>query len=115
MIEEVQQSEGTRILQGFVQANERANQHYLDMRGIERLILNHEFGDVELPNIAELIHQVATMRVQQQCLDNRVEQLRDPESHAMHERARMAGLRLPHSGAWLNVVPSPALGLHLRP
>lgn len=31
------------------------------------------------------------------------------------ERARMASLRLPHSGAWLNVVPSPALGLHLRP
>ena len=31
------------------------------------------------------------------------------------EKARMASLRLPHSGAWLNVVPSPALGLHLRP
>ena len=29
--------------------------------------------------------------------------------------ARLASLGLPHSGDWLNVVPSPALGLHLRP
>ena len=29
--------------------------------------------------------------------------------------ARMASLGLPHAGDWLNVVPSPALGLHLRP
>ena len=79
--------------QRLVQANERANQHYLEMRRIERLILNHEFGDVDLPNIAELIQQVAAMRVQQQRLDDRVEQLRDPEAYAMFERARMAGIR----------------------
>jgi hypothetical protein len=30
------------------------------------------------------------------------------------KRHRKAGL-LPHAGDWLNVVPSPALGLHLRP
>ena len=29
--------------------------------------------------------------------------------------ARLASLGLPHAGDWLNVVPSPALGLHLRP
>ena len=29
--------------------------------------------------------------------------------------ARMASLGLPHAGDWLNVIPSPALGLHLRP
>ena len=29
--------------------------------------------------------------------------------------ARLASIGLPHSGDWLNVVPSPALGLHLRP
>ena len=29
--------------------------------------------------------------------------------------ARLACLGLPHAGDWLNVVPSPALGLHLRP
>ena len=30
------------------------------------------------------------------------------------EIARMASLGLPHAGNWLSVVPSPALGLHLR-
>ena len=30
------------------------------------------------------------------------------------EIARMASLGLPHAGDWLNVVPSPVLGLHLR-
>ena len=30
------------------------------------------------------------------------------------ETARLASLSLPHSGDYLNVVPSPALGLHLR-
>ena len=30
------------------------------------------------------------------------------------EIARMASLGLPHAGSWLSVVPSPALGLHLR-
>ena len=29
--------------------------------------------------------------------------------------ARLASLGLPHAGDWLNVVPSPSLGLHLRP
>ena len=31
------------------------------------------------------------------------------------EKARLKSLTLPHSGDWLNVVPSTALGLHLRP
>ena len=31
------------------------------------------------------------------------------------EMARLKSLSLPHSGDWLNVVPSSALGLHLRP
>ena len=30
------------------------------------------------------------------------------------ELARLASVSLPHSGAWLNAIPSPALGLHLR-
>ena len=30
------------------------------------------------------------------------------------EIARMSSLGLPHAGSWLSVVPSPALGLHLR-
>ena len=30
------------------------------------------------------------------------------------EIARLASLGLPHAGDWLNVVPSPALGLHMR-
>ena len=30
------------------------------------------------------------------------------------ETARLLSIRLPHSAAWLNVMPSPALGLHLR-
>ena len=33
----------------------------------------------------------------------------------MRDTARLASLGLPHAGDWLNVVPSPALGLHLRP
>ena len=32
----------------------------------------------------------------------------------VREIARMASLGLPHAGAWLSVIPSPALGLHLR-
>ena len=31
------------------------------------------------------------------------------------DKARLASLGLPHSGDWLNVVPSPALGLHIKP
>ena len=31
------------------------------------------------------------------------------------DMARMESLRLPNSGAWLNIIPSPALGLHLQP
>ena len=33
---------------------------------------------------------------------------------SVREQARMASLSLPYAGTWLNVVPSPALGLHLR-
>ena len=33
---------------------------------------------------------------------------------AVEDRARLASLSLPHSGDWLNVVPYPALGLHLQ-
>ena len=32
----------------------------------------------------------------------------------VREIARMASLTLPQAGTWLSVVPSPALGLHLR-
>ena len=32
----------------------------------------------------------------------------------VREIARLASPSLPHSGDWLSVVPSPALGLHLR-
>ena len=32
----------------------------------------------------------------------------------VREVARLASVSLPHAGDWLNVVPSPALGLHLR-
>ena len=33
---------------------------------------------------------------------------------SLREQARLASLSLPYSGTWLNVVPSPALGLHIR-
>ena len=33
---------------------------------------------------------------------------------SVREQARMASLSLPYAGTWLNVIPSPALGLHLR-
>ena len=33
---------------------------------------------------------------------------------SVREQARLASLSLPYAGTWLNVVPSPALGLHLR-
>ena len=33
---------------------------------------------------------------------------------SLREQARLASLSLPYAGTWLNVVPSPALGLHLR-
>jgi hypothetical protein len=31
------------------------------------------------------------------------------------DKARLASLGLPHAGDWLNVIPSPVLGLHVRP
>ena len=31
------------------------------------------------------------------------------------DMARLASLGLPHAGDWLNVIPSPVLGLHVRP
>ena len=34
---------------------------------------------------------------------------------AQRESARLLSLGLPHAGDWLTVVPSPSLGLHLRP
>ena len=37
------------------------------------------------------------------------------ELGVLRDIARLASLGLPHAGDWLNVVPSPALGLHLRP
>ena len=37
------------------------------------------------------------------------------EGRNVREIARMASLGLPHAGSWLSVVPSPSLGLHLRP
>ena len=36
------------------------------------------------------------------------------EEGEAREIARMASLGLPRAGSWLSVVPSPALGLHLR-
>ena len=36
------------------------------------------------------------------------------ELENVREIARLASLSLPNAGAWLNVVPSPSLGLHLR-
>ena len=36
------------------------------------------------------------------------------EANEKREIAKMASLGLPHAGNWLSVVPSPALGLHLR-
>ena len=33
---------------------------------------------------------------------------------SLREQARLASLSLPYAGTWLNVVPRPALGLHLR-
>ena len=37
------------------------------------------------------------------------------EEGATEDMARLKSLTLPHAGDWLNVVPSNALGLHLRP
>jgi hypothetical protein len=45
-----------------------------------------------------------------QLLTDRVSEL-----GSVRDTARLASLGLPHAGDWLNVVPSPALGLHLRP
>ena len=37
------------------------------------------------------------------------------EQGSTRDKARMGSLGLPNAGAWLNVIPSPALGLHLQP
>ena len=41
--------------------------------------------------------------------------LESVEEGDTEEMARLKSLTLPHAGDWLNVVPSTALGLHLRP
>ena len=33
----------------------------------------------------------------------------------VRETARLASVGLPHAGDWLNVMPSPILGLHMKP
>ena len=38
-----------------------------------------------------------------------------PGECSVRETARLASLDLAHAGDWLNLVPFPALGLHLRP
>jgi hypothetical protein len=32
----------------------------------------------------------------------------------VREKARLTSVGLPHAGDWLNVIPSPTLGLHMR-
>ena len=34
---------------------------------------------------------------------------------SIRDKARLNSLGLPNSGAWMNVLPSPSLGLHLKP
>ena len=41
--------------------------------------------------------------------------IEDVEKENTKEMARLKSLTLPHAGDWVNVVPSTALGLHLRP
>ena len=54
-----------------------------------------------------------SLKIDQQNLKQFTEAI--TESGITSEMARIFSLSLPYAGAWLNVTPSPALGLHLRP
>jgi hypothetical protein len=45
-----------------------------------------------------------------QLLSNHINELDN-----VREKARLTSVGLPHAGDWLNVLPSPTLGLHIRP
>jgi hypothetical protein len=44
-----------------------------------------------------------------QLLNNHIDGLSN-----VREKARLTSVGLPHAGDWLNVIPSPTLGLHMR-
>ena len=54
-----------------------------------------------------------SQRIDAHNLQNFLTHTRDSDS--VRDVARLNSLGLPNSGAWLNVQPSPSLGLHLKP
>ena len=68
--------------------------------------------DIETASLVGVTQKAASLKVDllnQSLLINHI-----TEEGEAREAARMASLGLPHAGSWLRVVPSPALGLHLR-
>ena len=48
-------------------------------------------------------------------IDKKLKLLLERSLTVKRDKARLASLGLPHAGDWLNVIPSPVLGLHVRP
>ena len=69
--------------------------------------VQEELSEEELFGMSQKAVSLSINLKLQQSLTNSLSELRD--------KARMASLSLPHAGDWLNVIPSPVLGLHVRP
>ena len=48
-------------------------------------------------------------------IDKKLKILLEQSLTVKKDKARLASLGLQHAGDWLNVIPSPVLGLHVRP
>ena len=69
--------------------------------------------DASINSLRDVPQKIISLKIDlhnHQLLNNQITGL-----EVTRDIARLASLGLPHSGDWLNVVPSPALGLHLRP
>ena len=74
---------------------------------------NRQGEDLETASLVGVKQKAASLVVDQHNLHLLSETL--TREGSVRETARLASLGLAHAGDWLNLVPCPALGLHLRP
>ena len=81
--------------------------------------LNHFKEVIEDPSITSVDHLTQVVGSSQKSLSFKVDSHnRDKllsKTSETKDKARLGSLMQPQAGAWINVVPNPALGLHLKP
>ena len=73
-------------------------------------LLRQKADEISVEELPEMTQKMISLEIDKKlktCLSQSLTEKRD--------KARLASLGLEHAGAWLNVIPSPILGLHVRP